>query len=152
MAVLLAAEHVAGAAKFQVERSDAEARAELAEFFHRRQALASDVGKRCVRRNEQISVGALMRSPDASAQLIKLGEAEAVGAIDENRVRARNVEAVFHDRGCDQHVGFVADELQHHGFEFFFAQSDRGPRRRGLLARASARGLQASRWIRRDCG
>ena len=49
VAVLLAAEHVAGAAKFEVESGDAESGAEFAEFFHGGEALAGDVGEDCLR-------------------------------------------------------------------------------------------------------
>ncbi len=121
MAVLLAAEHVAGAAEFEVERGDAESGAEFAEFFHGGEAFAGDVGESFFGRNEQIGVGALVGAADAAAELIELGEAEAVGAIDEDGVGARDVEAVFDDGGGDEDVGFVANELEHDGFEFFFA-------------------------------
>ena len=45
VAVLLAAEHVAGAAEFEIERGDVEAGAEIAEFFQGGQTLARDVGQ-----------------------------------------------------------------------------------------------------------
>ena len=45
VAVLLAAEHVAGAAEFEVESGDAEAGAEFAELFHGGEALAGDVAE-----------------------------------------------------------------------------------------------------------
>ena len=75
VAVLLAAEHVAGAAEFEVEGGDAEARAEFAEFLHRGQALAGNVGERGFRRHEQVGVGALMTSgPHARAtDIARLG-------------------------------------------------------------------------------
>jgi len=63
MAVLLAAKHVAGAAQLEVEGGDAESSTEFAEFFHGREAFASDVGERSVRRDEEISVGALVERP-----------------------------------------------------------------------------------------
>src|SRR5713226_1963375 len=70
VAVLLAAEHVAGAAKFEVEGGDAEACAEFAELFHGGQAFAGDVGERGFGRNQEIGVGALMGTADASAKLV----------------------------------------------------------------------------------
>ena len=121
VAVLLAAEHVAGAAEFEVESGDAEAGAEFAEFFHGGEALAGDVGERGLGRDEQVGVGALRCAADAAAELIELGEAETIGAIDEDGVGARDVEAVFDDGGGDEDVGFVADEFEHDAFEFFFA-------------------------------
>ncbi len=60
----------------------------------------------------------MMRTTDASAQLMQLREAEAVGAIDDDRVRARHVDARFDDRRADQHVEALAVEIEHHLFEF----------------------------------
>ena len=56
-----------------------------------------------------------------TTQLIELRQAETIGAIDEDGVCSRDVEAVFDDGGGDQDVGFVADKFQHHAFEFFLA-------------------------------
>src|SRR5260370_1768155 len=75
VAVLLAAEHVAGAAKFEVERRDAESCAQFAEFLHGGEALAGDFGERGVRRNEEIGVCALGGTAHAAAQLIELRQA-----------------------------------------------------------------------------
>ena len=43
MAVLLAAQQIAGAAQFQIERGDLESGAQVAEFLQRRQPLAGDL-------------------------------------------------------------------------------------------------------------
>ena len=42
VAALLAAEHVAGTAQFEIESGDLEARAEVGEFLQRRQTAAGD--------------------------------------------------------------------------------------------------------------
>ncbi len=60
----------------------------------------------------------MVRTPDAAAQLVQLGEAEAVGAVDQDGVRARHVDAGFDDRRAHQHVEALAVEIQHHLFEF----------------------------------
>src|SRR6266478_6291954 len=70
--------------------------------------------------DEEICVGALSGTTDAATQLVEFGEAEAVGAVDQNGVGAGNVQSVFDDGGGDEHVGFIADEFQHNAFEFFF--------------------------------
>ena len=49
VAALLAAEHVAGAAKFEIERGDFEARAEVGEFLERGEAAAGDFGELAAR-------------------------------------------------------------------------------------------------------
>ena len=43
--VLLAAQQIAGAAQFEIERGDLEARAQIAEFFQRGQTLARDLAQ-----------------------------------------------------------------------------------------------------------
>jgi len=120
VAVLLAAEEISSAAEFEVESGDSKAGAEFAEFFHRGESLAGDFAESGLRRNEKISVGALIRTADAATKLIKFGQAEAIGAVDEDGVSAGNVEAIFDDRGCDEDIGFVANKFEHDGFELFF--------------------------------
>src|SRR5713101_3485872 len=73
------------------------------------------------RRNEKVSIGALAGAADAPAKLVEIGEAEAVGAVDEDGVGAGNVQAVFDNGGGHEDVGFIADELQHDPFEIFLA-------------------------------
>ncbi len=80
--MLLAAEHVAGAAQLEIECGDPESGAQFAELLHGREALAGDVGKRSVRRDEEIGVGALSGAANTAAQLVEFGKAEAVGAVD----------------------------------------------------------------------
>ena len=110
-------EQVAGAAQLEVERRDAEAGAEVGELADRRQALARDLGEHGVGRHQQVGVGPAVGAADAAAQLVELGQAVAVGAVDEQRVGARDVEAVLDDRGGDQHVGAPLDEGEHHSLE-----------------------------------
>jgi hypothetical protein len=55
-------------------------------------------------RRRQIRIRPQLRPPDASAQLIQLRQAEHVRAVDDQRVRSRNIEPGFHDRGRQQHI------------------------------------------------
>ena len=71
VAVLLTAEHVAGAAEFEVESGDAEAGAEFAELFHGGEAFAGNVGEYGFRRDQEIGVGALGGAADAAAKLVQ---------------------------------------------------------------------------------
>ena len=70
--------------------------------------------------NQQVGIGPAIRAAHAPAQLIELGQSQAVGAIDQDGVAERNVEAVLDDGGRDQDVGFVMHEFQHHFFQFAF--------------------------------
>jgi len=76
VAVLLATEHVAGTTKFEVESGNSEAGAEFAELFHGGKTLAGDFGEDGIGRNEEISVGTLMGTANAAAELVKLGKTE----------------------------------------------------------------------------
>ena len=58
-------------------------------------------------------MGRALAPADAAADLVGLGEAEHVGALDDERVRLRDVEPRLDDRGRAQHVVVAAQELEH---------------------------------------
>ena len=80
----------------------------------RRRAIGDSV---CSGGNQQIRVGAPIRSADAAAQLIELRQAVPVGAIHDDRVGVRDVEAVLDDRRRQQDVGLLRDEVHHHALQ-----------------------------------
>ena len=74
---------------------------------------------------------------DAAADLVELGEAERVGALDDQRVRLRDVEARLDDRRRDEHVGVAGEEREHRVLELalgHLAVRDEHARRRAELA------------------
>ena len=77
MAVLLAAQQIARAAQFQIERRDLESRAQIAELLQRRQPLARDFRQLRIRLDEQIAIRPPVRPAHASAQLVELGQARS---------------------------------------------------------------------------
>src|SRR3546814_1040195 len=66
-----------------------------------------------LRRGSEIGVGAGLGPADASAELIELGEAEAVGAVDDEGVRRGDVEAAFDDGRRKEHIIFAVVEGRH---------------------------------------
>ena len=62
----------------------------------------------------------MVRAADAAAQLVQLRQAEAVGAIDDDRVGGRHVDAALDDRRAKQHVEAPVVEVEHDLFEFAF--------------------------------
>ena len=48
-----------------------------------------------------------------AAQLVEVRQAEAVGPVDDDRVRVRDVQTRLYDRRADQHVHFPQDEPLH---------------------------------------
>ncbi len=110
---LLGAEQVARAAKLEVERRDLEAAAELRVPLEGLDARARVVGQRVGGRDDEVAVRALLAAADAAAELVELREPEEVGAIDDHRVRARDVEAALDDRGRHEDVVAAVDEVEH---------------------------------------
>ena len=64
-------------------------------------------------RVQQVGVRALPAATDPAAQLVELREAEQVGAVDDERVDHRHVEAALDDRRAHQHVVLVLPEVEH---------------------------------------
>ena len=86
-----------------------------------------------------------------AADLVELGEPERVGALDDQRVRLRDVEARLDDRRRDEHVGVAGEEREHPLLELalrHLAVGDEEAQLRAELPRA-ARPLPRS--SRRGC-
>jgi hypothetical protein len=63
----------------------------------------------------------MVRAADAAAQLVQLGEAEAVGAVDDDGVGRRDVDAALDDGRAQQHVEPLRGEIAHHALEIALA-------------------------------
>ena len=113
MAALLRAEQVAGAADFQVAHGDFEAAAERGVLLDRAEALAHVGEEPAVARQQQVGVGLVLVAAHAAAQLVEVAQAEAVGAVNDDGVGIRNIQAALDDGGGQQHVGLAVDELGH---------------------------------------
>ena len=89
-------------------------RAELGVPLERLDARARLVGHRVRRRHDRGSSSARsLRAADAAAELVELREAEDVGAVDDDRVGARDVEPALDDcRGAEDVVAPL-DEVEH---------------------------------------
>ena len=73
------------------------------------------------RGHDQVGVGAVVRAADAAAQLVQLRQPEAVGAIDQNGVGARHVDAALDDGRAHQHVEASMIEIDHQLLELALA-------------------------------
>ena len=113
MARLLVAEQIARAANVEVVAGELEAGAEAVEIGEHLQALVGAFADHAVGGGGEIGVGAGLRSADATAQLIELGKAETVGAVDDEGVGRGDVEPAFDDRGRQQHVIFAVVKGAH---------------------------------------
>ena len=65
----------------------------------------------------QIGISTGLRTPDASTQLIQLGKAKAVGAMDDQGIRARYVQSAFDNRRRQKDVVALFVERAHAFFD-----------------------------------
>ena len=66
----------------------------------------------------QNAVGLVRSAANAPAELVKLGEAEIFGIIDNHHRSVGHVHAHLHHRGGNQHTGPVVPEILHNGLLF----------------------------------
>ena len=62
---------------------------------------------------EEVRIGEDVRAADPAADLVQLREPERVGALDDERVRLRDVDARLDDRRRDEDVGVAGEEGVH---------------------------------------
>mmetsp|Transcript_44843 Transcript_44843/g.105645 ORF Transcript_44843/g.105645 Transcript_44843/m.105645 type:complete len:425 (-) Transcript_44843:795-2069(-) len=114
VAALVVAQHLTGAADLQVVHRQVEARAQ---FFHGLdgvQALRGLLGQALDVGHHQIGIGLVVTAADPAAQLVQLGQAELVGAADDDGVGTRHVDAGLDDGRAQQQVVLALHELAHH--------------------------------------
>ena len=118
MPALRIAEQLPGAAYLQVVCRKRESRSQVFERIDGFQPFyrvgRHDGSGRC----EQVGECAMMGSADASAQLVQLRQAKAIGAVDYDCVGCWNVDTTFDDRRAEQHVKASMIEIEHDLFEF----------------------------------
>ena len=143
LARLRFAEHLARAADLEVVHREVEARAQVLHHLDRLEPLlrlratATSAGRR-----QQVRIRLVVRAADAAAQLVQLREAEAVGALDDDRVGGRHVDAGLDDRRADEQVDALRVEVAHHVLELALGHlpvGDGDPRLGHELARAARR-------------
>ena len=117
VAGLLFAEQIAGAADVEVVRGELEAGAEVLQRLQHLQPPLRLRRDLALRRQREQRIGAQFRAPHAAAQLIELRQAEHIGAMHDQRVGVRNVEAGFDDRGRQQDVVLAVVERRHDVFD-----------------------------------
>ena len=87
----------------------------------------------------------MLVAADAAAQLVQVGQAVAVGLVDEDRVGVGNVQAAFDDRRGQQQVELVGDEVEHHLLQLVLGHLAVADARCGPRARSAAAAGRQSR-------
>ena len=116
-AALLAAQEISRAPDIQIAHGQVEPAPEVREFFDGLQPLSRFARESVDGRNEQVAEGFPVRTPDAPAKLVQLGEAEPVRPIDDDRIGVGYVQAVLDDAGAYEYVESSADKIRHDPFQ-----------------------------------
>lgn len=91
------------------------------------------------------------RTTDTAANLVQLRQTHIVCVLDDKRVRVRNINAGFNNRGADQNINLAVCHLVHNLCDLFlphFAVNDADSRiRKPLLPHGS----HIARWTPRGC-
>ena len=109
---LAGAEKLPFAADLEVPFCELEA---VGRRHHRLEPLPRHVGELLLRPGHEQAIRLLGPAPDASAQLVQLREAEAVGLLDDHDRRVRDVDADLDHRCRDEHVELTGREGPHDG-------------------------------------
>ncbi len=59
----------------------------------------------------------MMRTPDATTQLMQLRQAKVIGPLNDDGIGGRYVDTGFDNGGTDQHVETLMVEIVHHTFQ-----------------------------------
>src|SRR5690606_3162490 len=120
LSALAFSEQLARAANLEVVCRERETGAESLQCLDRLEPFGGVGRQASQRRGDEISVGLMVRSADAPAQLMKLRKTEPVGAIDDDGIRRRYVDAALDDRRAHEHVEASVVEVERHVFECAF--------------------------------
>src|SRR5262249_46607101 len=107
-AALFGAEHLAGAAQFEIALGDDEA---VVCFAQRFQPLLRGFAERW--RIDEQTCGLRFAASDPPPELMKLRKAEALRMLDHHYGRFRNVNSNFDDGGRDKHFKLALLETRH---------------------------------------
>ncbi len=116
------AEQVTGATDLQIAHGDLEATPQVGGLTDRAQPLVRLFGEHLIARMEEVCVGPLTRAPDPASQLVQLPESEEIGALDDERVHRRHVDARLDDRGAHEYVVLAFPEVDDDLFEAAFVE------------------------------
>ena len=121
LAALVFAQQFPGAANLEIVGGQGETRAQVFQGLQGLQALHRVPGHGFGWRSNEIGVGAVMGAAHPAAQLVQLGQAQLVGAVDDDGVGRGHVDAALDDGGGHQDVETLVVEIAHDAFQLALA-------------------------------
>ena len=115
VAALLVPEQLPGTANFEVVGGEHESGTEFLRVGDGvRVACSASADMALSMRRQQVGIGLVVGAAHAAAQLVQLGQAELVGALDDDGVGGGDVDTGLDDGGAHQDIEFLVVEVAHH--------------------------------------
>ena len=113
MPALRRTQQIASAANLQIAQRQPKPRTQRAVLLHGGQPLPPLFVHMSLIRQQQVGIGLMRGTSHTPAQLVQIRQTKPVGAMNENGIGARNVEAALHNRGAEQHIAGTALKIAH---------------------------------------
>ena len=110
-------EQVARTPDLQIAHGNPKTCAELRVLTDRLHPATSLPNHHHVAWKHQIGIGLLTTTADTPPELVEIGESEAVGAVDDDRVGIGDIKTAFDDRCGNQNIGLPFHEALHHSLQ-----------------------------------
>src|ERR1017187_7426545 len=118
VAALFRTEDVARAANLQVAHRDFEPAAEGRVLLDRADPFARALDEVYMARQKNVSVRLVFVAADAAAKLIQVAQPKTVGAVNNDGIGVRDIEAALNDGRTNQHVNLPFNKAMHDFLEF----------------------------------
>ena len=102
----------------QIAHGDFESAAETGVLLDGTDAFACVGQQRRMARQQHVGIRLMFIATHATAQLIKITKTKPIGAINDDGVGVRDIDAALDDRGGEQHICFAIDEGGHYLLQF----------------------------------
>lgn len=119
---LFGSEDISRTSNFEIAHGDAESGTEFTEFLDGLEAFGGIGAEALAGFDEEVAVGAVFVTTDASPKLMEIGESVAFGFVDEDSIGFGDVESAFDDRCGDEDIEVACHEGDHDLFEFVFRE------------------------------
>ena len=117
MSGLFVAQQVTAAANVQIVTGQLESGTQAIQRLQHLQATLGRQSDLLLGRRRHIGEGTGLGATDPTPELVKLRQAEHIGAVDDQRIGRRNIQAALNNRSRQQHIVLALVESTHHVFK-----------------------------------
>ena len=120
MTMLPHTQQIARTTDFQISHGNLKATSQIRKFLDCRQTFFCNLFQHLIPLIHQERIGSPVGTSHTTAQLIKLGETEIVGIVNNHSIYIGNIQSCLNNRGRHQHIDFSLDKIEHDPLQFVF--------------------------------